>query len=56
MDSTVVEYRHSYPLDPQDIVRVFDASGIRRPTADIARIARMFAGPHLLFLHGTKRG
>lgn len=48
MDSTDVEYRHNYPLDPQDIARVFDASGIRRPTADIARIARMFAGPHLV--------
>ena len=43
-----IEYRHNFPLDPLDIVRVFDASGITRPTADLPRIARMFAAPSLV--------
>ena len=38
-----IEYRHNHPLDPQDVIRVFDSSGIRRPTDDLPRIARMFA-------------
>jgi N-acetylglutamate synthase-like GNAT family acetyltransferase len=43
-----IEYRHNYPLDPNEVVRVFDASGIVRPTSDPARIARMFAAPSLV--------
>jgi GNAT superfamily N-acetyltransferase len=43
-----IEYRHNFPLDPVEIARVFDSSGITRPTADIPRIARMFAAPCLL--------
>lgn len=43
-----VEYRHNAPLDPADVVRVFDRSGIRRPTGDLARIARMFSAPSLV--------
>lgn len=43
-----IEYRHNHPLDPVDVVRVFDASGITRPTADLPRIARMFAAPCLV--------
>lgn len=43
-----VEYRHNLPLDPVDVVRVFDASGITRPTSDLPRIARMFAAPSLV--------
>jgi GNAT superfamily N-acetyltransferase len=42
-----VEYRHNHPLDPIDVVRVFDNSGIKRPTTDLPRIARMFAAPAL---------
>ncbi len=42
------EYRHNYPLDPFDVARVFDASGIVRPTKDIPRIARMLAGANLV--------
>ena len=44
----VIEYRHNYPLDPAEVVRVFDASGIARPTADLPRIARMFAASSLV--------
>jgi GNAT superfamily N-acetyltransferase len=47
MSKPTIEYRHNLPLDPQDVVRVFDASGITRPTKDLARIARMFAPPAL---------
>lgn len=46
--SIQIEYRHNYPLDPVDVARVFDASGIKRPTTDLARIARMFAGANLI--------
>ena len=46
--NATVEYRHNQPLDPTDVVRVFDASGIRRPTSDLPRIARMFAAPALV--------
>ena len=44
---TSVEYRHNVPLDPLDVVRVFESSGIKRPTSDLPRIARMFAAPSL---------
>ena len=47
MSKPTIEYRHNFPLDAQDIVRVFDASGITRPTQDLARIARMFAAQAL---------
>jgi len=42
-----VDYRHNFPLDPRDVVRVFENSGIRRPTGDLPRIARMFEAPSL---------
>lgn len=44
----MIEYRHNFPLDPVDVVRVFDASGIVRPTDDLPRIARMFAASNLV--------
>ncbi len=43
-----IEYRHNYSLDPSDVARVFDASGITRPTGDLPRIARMFSAPSLI--------
>ena len=43
-----IEYRHDSPLDPTEVARVFDASGITRPTTDLPRIARMFAAPSLV--------
>lgn len=45
---SAIEYRHNYPLEAADVVAVFDASGIRRPTNDLARIARMFANANLI--------
>jgi len=50
MQNITVEYRHNYPLDPLDVVRLFDQSGLRRPTGDLPRIARMFSAPGLLVL------
>lgn len=37
-----IEYRTDAALAAEEVARVFDASGIRRPTKDLARIARMF--------------
>lgn len=42
-------YRLNFPLDPLEIVRVFDHSGIKRPTTELPRIVRMFAAPCLVF-------
>jgi GNAT superfamily N-acetyltransferase len=44
---SVIEYRHNFPLAAADVAAVFDASGIRRPTNDLARIERMFANADL---------
>ncbi len=44
----MIEYRHNFPLDPAEVARVFDTSGITRPTSDIPRIARMFASSNLV--------
>jgi len=44
----VIEYRHNFPLEPVEVAAVFDASGIRRPTKDLARIERMFANADLI--------
>ena len=47
MINLTIDYRHNFPLDPAEVVRVFDASGIKRPTSDLPRIARMFSTPSL---------
>lgn len=38
-------YKINHPLNLVEIVRVLEMSGIRRPTADIDRIQRMFSAP-----------
>lgn len=43
-----IEYRHNFPLEAADVAAVFDASGIRRPTKELARIERMFANANLI--------
>jgi GNAT superfamily N-acetyltransferase len=48
MPDLAIGYRHDHPLDPVDVARVFDASGIVRPTNDLPRIARMFGAPSLV--------
>jgi ribosomal protein S18 acetylase RimI-like enzyme len=44
----MIEYRHNFPLDPVEVARVFELSGITRPTTDIPRIARMFASSNVV--------
>lgn len=43
-----IEYRRNFPLEAADVAAVFDNSGIRRPTKDLARIERMFANANLV--------
>lgn len=43
-----IEYKANVPLDPEDVIRVFEASGIRRPTKDTARIERMFRNANFI--------
>lgn len=45
---TQIEYRHNISLAATDVAAVFDNSGIRRPTKDLARIERMFANANLV--------
>ncbi len=42
------EYRENEALDAAEVARLFDASGIRRPSADLERIATMFAHANLV--------
>lgn len=44
----MIDYRLHTPLSAADIARLFDASGIKRPTGDLSRIARMFANANLV--------
>jgi N-acetylglutamate synthase-like GNAT family acetyltransferase len=46
---SAIEYRHNFLLAAADVAAVFDASGIRRPTNDLARIERMFSNANLIF-------
>jgi hypothetical protein len=44
-----IEYRQNTSLaTADDVAAVFDASGIRRPTKDLARIEHMFANANLV--------
>lgn len=45
----MIEYRLNVPLASAEVAAVFDASGIRRPTNDLARIERMFTNANLTF-------
>jgi ribosomal protein S18 acetylase RimI-like enzyme len=38
-----IEYRRDHPIAPAEIARLLDASGIVRPTQDVARIGRMYS-------------
>lgn len=44
----MIEYRENQPLEPVEIARVFEASGISRPTKDIPRIVQMFANANVV--------
>lgn len=43
-----IDYKINQTLNVADIVRVFDRSGIQRPTQDGARIEKMFAHANLV--------
>lgn len=43
----MIEYHQNLSLDPVEVARLFDASGINRPTSDLRRIERMLAAPCL---------
>ena len=44
----MIEYLVNAALSPRDIVRVYELSGIIRPTGDLPRIARMYAGSNMV--------
>lgn len=44
----MIEYRENQPLEPVEVARVFETSGISRPTKDIPRIAQMFANANVV--------
>jgi len=52
----VVTFRRDVPLDAADIIRVFDGSGLRRPTHDPERIERMFRHANLVFSAWSDEG
>ena len=43
-----IQYKVNIQPATEDIIRVFNASGIIRPTQDVARIERMFAHANLV--------
>jgi GNAT superfamily N-acetyltransferase len=43
-----IEYRHNFPLDPIEVVRVFKAAGLTGATENLPRVTRMFAAPCLV--------
>lgn len=43
-----IQYQINTPLSTNDVIRVFNASGILRPTHDTARIETMFANANLI--------
>lgn len=43
-----IQYQINAPLSADEVIRVFNASGITRPTHDTARIETMFANANLI--------
>ena len=48
MNDPSLEFRTGHPLAAVDVARLFDASGIRRPTDDLPRIAAMLQHANLV--------
>ena len=44
----MIEYRKDVELNIDDVIRVFDSSGIIRPTKNRERIAKMFSNANLI--------
>lgn len=49
MPTFKIDYRRDIALDPVRVARLYDDSGLRRPTRDLARIARMLDHSNLVF-------
>lgn len=47
-ESRAITYRQDHTPEPADVARLFDAAGLKRPTRDLPRIARMLAGADLI--------
>jgi hypothetical protein len=43
-----IQYQINTPLNTSEVIRLFNASGITRPTHDTARIETMFANANLI--------
>ena len=48
IDKINIEYKVNAPLDTEQIVSVYESSGIRRPTGDRDRIRKMFDHANLI--------
>ncbi len=44
----MIEYRKNHHLEPSEVARLFNKSGITRPTHDVSRIGRMFNNSNLV--------
>ncbi|MDQ9169153.1 GNAT family N-acetyltransferase [Oxalobacteraceae bacterium R-40] len=44
----MITYKLNHPLEADDVIRVFDSSGINRPTRDPERIRRMLKNANLI--------
>ena len=49
MSTPTITYRRDVPLVAAEVARVYESSGIRRPTHDLARIAHMLGQSNLVF-------
>jgi ribosomal protein S18 acetylase RimI-like enzyme len=43
----MIRYTTNAQLDPKDLAELFDASGIKRPTADLPRLTKMIENANL---------
>jgi predicted N-acetyltransferase YhbS len=48
-NTPTITYQRGIALDAADVARVLDASGITRPTSDLARIHQMYTQANLVF-------
>ncbi len=43
-----LRFLRNYPISPSQVAQLLDASGIKRPTDDLARIEKMYAEANLI--------
>jgi predicted N-acetyltransferase YhbS len=44
----MITYKQNHPLEAEEVIRVFESSGISRPTKDLERIRRMLKHSNLI--------